>query len=877
MPRRAARPAVRAEVLLVMRSDWQEPFHELHVAVVAADESNVVVYVNGAGERLLGWTASELVGRPLTEIMPERFRSRHEAGFARYVDTGAPTVMGRPLRVPVQRGDGREVEVELVVSAIPFADGPLMIGLLQDTSQRVELEGYGELADALVGALSETSALADAVPRILQGMGESLKCDVVLLWHIDADDLAPWRHAIWSSFSGARAAFVPDGDSFDETHWLVRRVLTGQRPVTIDDLGAARRSDLAGLLPPGAVGSAFGLPVISSGRIVGVFGIFSTHARGMTDELVARLTAVGVQIGNFIDRRSTEERKFSLLDSERAARASAEQAQARLQFLSEASTLVAGSLDLEETLSQVAALAVPTLGEWCFIHLSDGSHAELVAVGHVDQTRVDALRTAHESYPVDLGARDGVGRAIATESVVRHDQLTDAVLSSIARDERHLQALRDLGLASTVSIPLRAGGRCLGALTVATTRADELTDDVVQTAVELSRGAATAINNARLHRELQLQTALLRSRGEAGIEGQLVVGADGEMISHNRRFVEMWGMPDAVLNARSDDEALDVAAHQLKDPAGFHERVKELYASRAPSHEEVELRDGRVFDRVGTPLFDDATYLGYAWYFRDVTDHKQIESDLADIARTSAALAHTLQQSLLPPALPDIPGVQLGATYVPGTSGMQVGGDFYDVFRLGLRSWGLVIGDVCGHGAEAAATTSFARYTLRAAAAQTRSPARALQILNGAMMRARDASGSHRFVTVANARITPNRNGVAVVLAIGGHPLPVLRQASGSTTLVGRYGTLIGAVETVTTADTKLSLQQDDCLVMVTDGVVEARRDGELFGNERLLDVITRHPDLTAPELAQTITRAALSHAGGNVDDDIAVLVMRVT
>lgn len=861
----------------MIRSDWQEPFHELHVAVVAADESNVVVYVNGAGERLLGLTASELLGRRLTEIMPERFRSRHRAGFARYVETGTPTVMGRPLRVHVRRGDGREIEVELVVSAIRVADEQLMIGLMWDTSQRLELEGHGELADALIGVLSETSTLADAVPRILRGIGESLNCDLVLLWHIDADEVAPWREALWSSFSDARAAFVLDGDSFDERHWLVRRVVTTQRPVLVDDLGAARQSDLAGSLPPGAIGSAFGFPVISAGRTVGVFGMFSTHARGMTDDLVARLTAVGAQIGNFIDRRSTEERKFSLLDSERAARASAEQAQARLQFLSEASMLVAESLDLDETLSKVAALAVPTLGEWCFIHLTDGSHTELAAVGHVDQTRIDALRAAHQTHPVDLGARDGIGYAIATESVVRHDQLTDAVLSSIARDERHLQAMRDLGLASIVSIPLRARGRCFGALTVATTRAAELTDDVVQTAVELSQGAATAIDNARLHRDLQLQTALLRSRGEAGIEGQLVVGADGEMMSYNRRFVEMWGLPDVVLAVGSDDEALRVAARQVNDPVAFRERVEELYASRAPSHEEVELVDGRVFDRVGTPLFDDATYLGYAWYFRDVTDHKRIESDLADAARTSAALAHTLQQSLLPPALPDIPGVQLGASYVPGTSGMQVGGDFYDVFRLGPRSWGLVIGDVCGHGAEAAATTSFARYTLRAAVAQTRSPAQALRILNGAMVRAHEARSSLRFVTVANARITLNRNGVTVVLAIGGHPLPVLRRASGSTALVGQFGTLIGAVETVTSSDTKLSLQQDDCLVMVTDGVVEARRDRELFGNDRLLDVITRHPDLTAPELAETITRAALAHAGGIVDDDIAVLVMRVT
>jgi len=151
--------------------------------------------------------------------------------------------------------------------------------------------------------------------------------------------------------------------------------------------------------------------------------------------------------------------------------------------------------------------------------------------------------------------------------------------------------------------------------------------------------------------------------------------------------------------------------------------------------------------------------------------------------RERAHVAQTLQASLLPAALPDIPGATVAAQYVASGEGMDVGGDFYDVFALDGGSWILVIGDVLGKGAEAAAVTALARYTVRAVAGRSPSPAATLAALNDEMLRQRNPD--RRFVTAVLARLEPHAEGGArLVVASGGHPPPVLLRAGGGAEVV---------------------------------------------------------------------------------------------
>jgi PAS domain S-box-containing protein len=194
-------------------------------------------------------------------------------------------------------------------------------------------------------------------------------------------------------------------------------------------------------------------------------------------------------------------------------------------------------------------------------------------------------------------------------------------------------------------------------------------------------------------------------------------------------------------------------------------------------------------------------------------------------------VARTLQQSLLPHTLPDVPGLELAAAYRPGSVSLGIGGDFYDVFPAGEGSWRLVIGDVCGKGVEAAALTGAVRYALRTAAVLTPSPAEALAIVNDTLLR---EDWQHRFATLSLLAIDLSAGSVRVTAASGGHPPPLLRSADGTVTKVEAPGTIVGTLPDAQFNETTFEVAPGDCLFLYTDGIVEAGAPGEMFGDDRL-------------------------------------------
>ena len=242
-------------------------------------------------------------------------------------------------------------------------------------------------------------------------------------------------------------------------------------------------------------------------------------------------------------------------------------------------------------------------------------------------------------------------------------------------------------------------------------------------------------------------------------------------------------------------------------------------------------------------------------------------------ATDAAALARTLQESLLPPHLPAAPGLQIAARYRPAGTGVEVVGDFYDVFQSGREAWNVVIGDVSGKGINAAKMTALAHYTLRAAAMQTDSPSAALATLNRAMLE--QASDSDpRFLTALYLSFSPAPGSVRMQLCSGGHEPPLLRRRDGETSFVELRGTLIGALPEPTLVDVALELRAGDQLVLYTDGVIDARRGRERFGSDRLRDVLAAAPAPTADELADAIVHAVMEFNEGALPDDIAIVAL---
>jgi sigma-B regulation protein RsbU (phosphoserine phosphatase) len=234
------------------------------------------------------------------------------------------------------------------------------------------------------------------------------------------------------------------------------------------------------------------------------------------------------------------------------------------------------------------------------------------------------------------------------------------------------------------------------------------------------------------------------------------------------------------------------------------------------------------------------------------------------------ALAHALQSSLLPPALPEIDFVDVAAIYRPA-SVHQVGGDFYDVFPTGGNSWGFVIGDVRGKGPAAASRTSLARYSMRTAAVYEGEPHAVLRAVNRALLADTREEMEPVFVTALFAYASQSDEGVEIRLASGGHPLPTLLRMDGSVGLVGTPGSLLGVVEEPELTDSIVQLTPGDVLVLLTDGVTDSGGPRRLE-QEGLEEILRGHQGCGPQEVVERITAAAMERQR----DDIAVLAIGV-
>nr|MDP9020788.1 SpoIIE family protein phosphatase [Actinomycetota bacterium] len=229
-------------------------------------------------------------------------------------------------------------------------------------------------------------------------------------------------------------------------------------------------------------------------------------------------------------------------------------------------------------------------------------------------------------------------------------------------------------------------------------------------------------------------------------------------------------------------------------------------------------------------------------------------------AEQATEFARTLQESLLPPDLPVVPGLETAARHVPAGEGVGVLGDFYDMFQAARHRWHLVIGDVCGHGVEAAKTTALARWAIRAAATQSSRPGRVLSMLNEVLLRHDDDAGT--FLTAQFVTVRVARGAVEIVLGGAGHPPGLIRRGDGAVDLIGLGGQPIGMIESPDIATTRTVLHPGDALVLYTDGLVEARRDGDILSVERVKEALSGTAGLDAEETADMLVRLARDFTG---------------
>lgn len=364
--------------------------------------------------------------------------------------------------------------------------------------------------------------------------------------------------------------------------------------------------------------------------------------------------------------------------------------------------------------------------------------------------------------------------------------------------------------------------------------------------------------------------------------GYLSTTPDGTIVKVNETFLTWTGHSrDDLVGRRSFASLLSAGGRIYHDThyaplLRMQEHVREIAL-------DVVTADGRRLpvlvnaalgrDAAGEPvvvrvvLFDATERRGYE---RELLRAKQRAEESEQKAR---ALARTLQQTLIPPHPPSVPGLDVAAVYRPAGTGEEVGGDFYDVFQIGEDDWVVVVGDVCGKGVKAAILTALVRHTLRAVAMQVPGPGEALHALNAVLLHHQ----TDRFCTVAVLRLRRVDGAWRLTLCLGGHPQALLLGADGGVTPVGAAGSLVGILPDPAFDEVELLLSPGAILVLYTDGVTEGRRGNELYGERRLHNAARAHAKAHAGSPAavtEGVLADVLAFQGGIARDDIAVLAI---
>jgi PAS domain S-box-containing protein len=744
----------------------------------------------------------------------------------------------------------------------------------RDVTDRNRTEQRLTAQYAVVRVLAEARSLADATPRLLEAIAQGFGWTCGTLWRIDEDadmlscvDVYSRPGTDTQSFVDvSKSLLVPYGAGLPGTVWesseptWIRNVDDDPRFVRAS---AARQADLhAALL----------FPVHYGDSVLGVLEFFSPDIREPDHELLDMMNAIGGQIGQFMEReaiqesvRTSEARKSAILEAALDCIVSMDHRGIVVEFNPMAEQ-VFGYQREDVVGKEMAELIIPPrlrdahrrglakyleTGEGPVVgnrieitaQRADGSEFPVeLAISRVDVPGTPLFtgylrditgRVRGEEERQDLLVREREARA-AAELAQERLAFLSAASAQIASSLDYRQTLKNL---VDLAVP-RIADWCF---------VDVLQDDDSHVRVALAYADPA---DAEVAKELQQPSP----SGERIGVAHVLKGGRSILVDHytDEVLAEIGVTEERTALLRR----IQPTSHMIV-PLRARGRVLGALVL-------VATRSGRVYDA-------DDLYLA-----EELARRAAIAIDNARLFQERTHVARTLQKSLLPPNLPEIPGIDIAARYEPAGEGNEVGGDFFDVFRWGRRRWALVIGDVSGKGADAAAVTGLARHTLRAAALAQRSPSAILSVLNEALL-ADGAGREEKFSTVVFATLERTDDGVCLTASSGGHPPPLVLRRDGSLEELAVPGTLLGVLPDIELTDQFTYLEPGDMVVFFTDGVTDIP-GLEDPGRSLLVETFVRAAASADPRrVADEIVRAAVDVQDGAPRDDIALIVLRVT
>ncbi len=821
-------------------------------AVVGVDVDGTIVQASDSITHVLGWSPDDIVGQPLLLLIPPRFHDAHTSGFEGFVRSGELDLAGQTLRLPALGRDGDEVDIELVLSPAAIDDPAAVIGLMR-RSAPAQITAGSELTALLRAKLSADEPLAEILRDCMELIGDRLGWRLGTMWIVD-----PWIErlrpvAVWeadpgtspSYTDGRAAALLACGESIPGTVWQ-----TGA-PVWSEEVESELGVD-------GLVAGLF-FPLVAEGVPVGVVELVDEAAHGFTIEAQEYIWLVADELGRILGQRMRTD--------------VADAARERLEL----------------------ALSARGMGVWTYRIATD----EFIGDEQL-----------HRLYGFD--PRSFSGRVEDVFDRIHPDDryaVRERILQSVEHHEPFHNRYRVCRSDGTEAWIEGSGLPLIdleGEVRELTGVCFEVTDEVRDRA-ELEERARYAALAADVGRALV---------SEDPLEEKLRRSVQAIVDNLDAAFARIW-----TLGKDSDMLVLRASAGQYTHLDGPHSRVRVgefkiglIAATLEPHLTNSVVGDPRVSDQewavaegmksfAGYPLVIGDRCVGVLGLFarrmmplsalealgsisdtlavgieqsrvasevRGLLQQEQLHAEtLEALLLDRARVAKVLQESLLPPSLPDVPGFDVAAQYRAGVE--EVGGDFYDLLPLPGDSWAFLVGDICGRGPEAARLTALARHSLRTAVMLEKTPAEALAALNEALLR---SGNDGRFCTAVCGVLTLQDDVAQIEMGIAGHPPPIVVHADGTISEHDPTGPLLGLFADARFGQRSLTLGRDELLVMYTDGVTEARGGAGLFGVRRLRAMLGRLAGCPALSVVEAVVDAVDDFDESSGQDDVALLVL---
>ncbi|MFL5943374.1 MAG: SpoIIE family protein phosphatase [Gaiellaceae bacterium] len=861
----AARAVSSAHVAVIRAPD--ESGQRLEAVAVAAPQT-LAAELEGS---LL--PAGELPDTPLADL------ARAPAATRRLADRIGASCL---LLVPV-RAHGIALSLELFRSGDPFGAEQLLAAELCAAQAALVLRVFAaggdassltrpalELAgEALAAAMHEQDAAAEVV-RLAAGVAGA---SAAILWEKDGDRLV----------AGASWGLEANG-SLDAAREVAESTLAEPGPVQAHvAAGLPRNCGVSTTLPLG------------SPRL-GVLQLLHPAGEEPDAEQLTRLATFGVRAAHAL--RTGERARLLALELERT--------RALLEVIAQATAELSVSHTLVTAVERVAELLRV---DRVAVYLRAGADGELEEAASRGLAGPHA-RVADRLLDVALGpSRD---RAVLEVADVVHDpKLADVAAPA-----------RETGIGSALAVPLVARGDVVGLLAAYPSGRAEADEHETALLAALAGQLAVAVQNAQLHEQAtrlgeEREAALARERASARRLRALYevsrsfaqsLSLEETLDALARTVVDVLDLDAAIV--RMPDErrelllprAIHIREPQLEEPVRavlfqpvpFGQRnVQQLFRERRgfrlrPEEQflpalrpflergwtgavvpvalqtEVLASLGIFSFRPGSPLSEETIDAATA-----IAAQVALAIDNARLYQQQKQFADTMQRSLLPRSRPVISGLEVGEVYEPSAR-VDVGGDVYDFLALEDGRLAVVLGDVTGHGVDATADMAMAKFVFRSLAREHPEPADFLSSANDVIC-SEIAPG--KFISMSYVVVDGERGTVAGASA--GHPAPRIVLADGSIRTLEAHGLVLGIDGGQEYTESHAELPPGSSLVLYTDGVIEARSDGELYGDERLDALLAERRDLPARALAAAVAEDARGFAGGDLSDDLAVVVIR--